>query len=305
MKLLQSILISLLMAVTTASHAVSQDVQVDLLMTKIATALKENRAADALPTLQQLESMAPVLKKPLPETYHYYYVDALDRMGDKDKALSRAAAYLNTYGQKEKHYSQVIEIMGRLQDAADKSATSGKLIHIPGKDYELGEYEVTQGQWKAVMGNNPSHFSNCGDNCPVEEVNWDDIQAFLQKLNAMTGKQYRLPTEAEWVYACYGGSQTEYCGGNNISDVSWYYGNSSNTTHPTGKKFARGYGLYDLSGNVAEWTSDCWEDDCDKRVLRGGSWYSEPQEVRAEYRYGVGVENRDYGLGFRLARTLP
>jgi formylglycine-generating enzyme required for sulfatase activity len=121
------------------------------------------------------------------------------------------------------------------------------------------------------MGDSPSKFSGC-DNCPVEQVSWDDIQTYLQKLNAKTGKQYRLPTEAEWEYACYGGNKTEYCGGNDADLVAWYEGNSGNKTQPVGQKQSNGYGLYDMSGNVWEWTST---------KVRGGAWNYYKRGLRA------------------------
>lgn len=172
-----------------------------------------------------------------------------------------------------------------------------------GKNYAIGKYEVTQTEWQAVMGNNPSRFVSA--NRPVERVSWNDIQTFLQKLNQKTGKSYRLPTEAEWEYACYGGSQSEYCGGNDIDAVAWYSDNSGEHTHPVGQKRANGYGLYDMSGNVWEWMSDCWEGDCAKRVLRGGSWSELAQYVRAAYRFNYAPTFRNnFFNGFRLARTL-
>ena len=155
------------------------------------------------------------------------------------------------------------------------------------KAFALGKYEVTQAQWQAVMGDNPSNFKQCGGNCPVENVSWNDAQAFIQKLNQKTGANYRLPTEAEWEYACKAGQETEYCGGNNIDEVAWY-GNNSQTTHPVGQKQANAFGLYDMSGNAWEWVQDSyhgkyngaptdgteWLGDGAKRVLRGGSWSS-------------------------------
>lgn len=179
------------------------------------------------------------------------------------------------------------------------------MVHIPGKNYELGKYEVTQGQWRAVMGNDPSKFTNCGDTCPVEQVSWNDIQEFLQKLNAKTGRQYRLPSKAEWEYACYGGSQTEYCGGNDINAVAWYEENSNSTTHPVGQKQANGYGLYDMSGNVAEWMENKASNEHDLRYLLGGAWYTSPRSARAANNFGFEPTLRSRGLGFRLARTLP
>lgn len=181
------------------------------------------------------------------------------------------------------------------------------MIAIPGKNYAMGKYEVTQWQWKAVMGGNPSGFGNCGNNCPVENVSWDDIQIFLQKLNARTGKQYRLPTGPEWEYACYGGSQSEYCGGGNLDAVGWYGENSGGTPHPVGQKQANGYGLYDMSGNVYEWMQDCMgSGTCSFRNQRGGSWRSVAYGARADYTMDFqGHGDRRDLIGFRVARTLP
>ena len=174
-----------------------------------------------------------------------------------------------------------------------------------GKPFAIGKYEVTQGEWKAVMGNNPSKFTNCGDTCPVEQVSWNDAQEFIQKLNTKTGKQYRLPTEAEWEYACYGGSQSEYCGGNDVGSVAWDESSSGGHTHPVGQKQANGYGLYDMSGNVWEWMENKYDNEHDWRVLRGGSWNYLPQFERAANRFRNGPASRDFSDGFRLARMLP
>jgi formylglycine-generating enzyme required for sulfatase activity len=191
--------------------------------------------------------------------------------------------------------------------------------------FALGKTEVTQGQWRAVMGSNPSSFSNCGDNCPVENVSWDDAQAFIQKLNARTGKHYRLPSEAEWEYACRAGGQQEYCGGDNLDSVAWYgayanpVGNSAKTTNPVATRQANAFGLYDMSGNVWEWVADSYHDSYNgapsdggewqgggaKRVLRGGSWYFDPQYARAANRDRDEPAIRIISCGFRLARMLP
>jgi formylglycine-generating enzyme required for sulfatase activity len=193
------------------------------------------------------------------------------------------------------------------------------MVPIPGKNYEMEKYEVTQTEWRAVMGSNPSSLSceprtiKCSsDHNPVENVSWDDVQEFLQKLNAMTGKQYRLPTETEWEYACYGGSQTKYCGGNNLDAVGWYQGNSGEDTHPSGQKQANGYGLYDMTGNVWEWMSDCWKGDCASRLVRGSSFYdhslfgASPQfSAEADHRNSYPTAFKIGFIGFRLARTLP
>lgn len=183
-----------------------------------------------------------------------------------------------------------------------------EMVTIPGKNYEMGKHEVTQAEWRAVMGNNPSRFKECGDKCPVEQVSWNEVQEFLAKLNQKTGKQYRLPTVAEWEYACYAGSKTDYCGGNDINKLAWYYDSSSDNkqTHSVGQKQPNAYGLYDMSGNVWEWTADCYTaEDCTKRVVRGGSWFSGAKNTRADSRSRTIASSRSSTDGFRLARTLP
>ncbi|MDE2259473.1 MAG: SUMF1/EgtB/PvdO family nonheme iron enzyme [Betaproteobacteria bacterium] len=188
-------------------------------------------------------------------------------------------------------------------DMGSNNGLSGeKPVHLVtiSQAFAIGKTVVTQGQWRTIMGNNPSHFNNCGENCPVEMVNWNDAQAFIQKLNANTGKQYRLPSEAEWEYACHAGEQQEYCGSNNVDSVAWYNGNSGQTTHPVASKQANAFGLYDMSGNVWEWIEDSWHDsyngapmdgsvwqgDGANRDLRGGSWNGEQQDERAAVRVG-------------------
>jgi formylglycine-generating enzyme required for sulfatase activity len=174
---------------------------------------------------------------------------------------------------------------------------------IPSGGFEIAQTEVTQAQWRAVMGYNPSHFSSCGDDCPVEQVSWGDVQEYLRKLNKLSGKQYRLPTEHEWKHACDGGSSQEYCGSSNLDAVGWYDKNSGNKTHPVGQKQANGYGLYDMSGNVWEWQQDCYNGDCSKRVLRGGSWHYGPGFARSASRDWSSPAGLLVGYGFRLARS--
>lgn len=180
-----------------------------------------------------------------------------------------------------------------------------EMIAIPNQSYEMGKYEITQGQWKAVMGNNPSHFKDCGDTCPVENVSWNDIQVFIQQLNAKTNKSYRLPMEAEWQAACLAGNQTEYCGGSDVNTVAWHNGNSGNTTNPVGQKSPNAYGLYDMSGNVAEWMQDKFDNKHDLLVMRGGSWFFDPKYARAVDRFNNFPAILNDDNGFRLARTLP
>lgn len=187
--------------------------------------------------------------------------------------------------------------------------------------FALGRTEVTQAQWQLIMGSNPSRFSNCGDDCPVENVSWDDALEFVRRMNQKTGKNYRLPSEAEWEYACRAGERHDYCGSDQIERVAWYESNSGGKTHPVAGKQANAWGLYDMSGNVWEWTGDCWNDDyngaptdgsawtagkCSAgRVVRGGSWFNGPQDKRVAKRTGEFTSIRVINSGVRLARTLP
>ena len=176
-----------------------------------------------------------------------------------------------------------------------------------GKFY-IGETQVTQELWKAVMGSNPSAFK--GLRLPVEQVNWNDCQSFVQKLNTITGRVFRLPTEAEWEFAARGGNQSVgliYSGDNTARFVAWYSENSSNTTHPVKQKSPNELGLYDMSGNVWEWTSNNWRNDYSSsednscRVLRGGSWHRLARYVRVSFRYNYTPDSRYNFIGLRLA----
>jgi len=187
----------------------------------------------------------------------------------------------------------------------EQQAIAPEMVKVPGRNFEIGKYEVTQGQWRAVMGSDPVKLSSCGDNCPVEQVSWRDTQEFIDKLNSKTGKKYRLPMGDEWEYACYGGKKSKYCGGDNIDELAWSNRNSEGKIHPVGQKQPNGYGLYDMSGNVDEWTDVCVEGDCAMRELRGGAWDDEPQFVLVPFRDRFIIEGRDEGHGFRLVRTLP
>jgi formylglycine-generating enzyme required for sulfatase activity len=182
------------------------------------------------------------------------------------------------------------------------------------RDFQIGKYEVTQKQWKDVMGSNPSGFKGC-DNCPVEQVSWNDVKKFIQKLNEKTGATWRLPTEAEWEYAARGGRQSNgyvYAGGNDPNKVSWNNSNAGSKTHPVGGKASNELGLYDMSGNVYEWCEDwykpypgCKGSDYtgSSRVFRGGSWDNYPRYCRVANRLNSAPDYRSDYVGFRLART--
>ena len=187
---------------------------------------------------------------------------------------------------------------------------SEKPVHsVTVSSFSIGKYEVTQKLWKAVMGTNPSYFK--GDNLPVENVSWYQVQEFIRKLNAKTGKHYRLPTEAEWEFAARGGNRSrgyKYAGSNDIGTVAWYGSNSGDKTHPVGVKAPNELGIYDMSGNVWEWTSDIWCTDYKSprtgsfRVFCGGGWYFSARYCRVSYRSYNTPDNYYAHLGFRLAQ---
>jgi formylglycine-generating enzyme required for sulfatase activity len=213
--------------------------------------------------------------------------------------------------------------MGSSSGSSDEqhfhSAAFEQPIHwVTLSSFSIGKYEVTQAQWKAIMGTNPSKFAGC-DNCPVENVRWNDVQEFIRKLNAQTGKNFRMPTEAEWEYAAKGGKQSRgytYSGSNDLGSVAWYYDNSQNKTHAVGGKQANELGIYDMSGNVWEWCSD-WHGNYSSysetnptgassglnHVLRGGSWYMDANNCPTKNRFWGNIGNRYHHVGFRL--VLP
>jgi hypothetical protein len=183
-----------------------------------------------------------------------------------------------------------------------------EMIAIPDRNYAISKYEVTQLEWEFAMGRQKGCYNKqtLGADKPALCIGFEDAQKFAFRMNEITGKSYRLPTTTEWEYACYGGAQTSYCGGNDIEKVAWYEGNGRDSKvllHPVGQKQPNGYGLYDMSGSVWEWMGDCWKENCDLRILRGGSFLYYPLAVHDAYIYGRKTEDIDYGI--RLARTLP
>ena len=220
----------------------------------------------------------------------------------------------------EGHFNQIMETSPEYYKNCGEHCTEEQKRAIR-ESSEMGNAESTDN--RIVVDNNPSYFKSCGDECPVEQVSWADAQKYIQKLNAKTGKLYRLPTEAEWEYACRGGTQNEYCGSDNVDSVAWSTGNSNTqgfgkSTHAVATMSANAFGLYDMSGNVWEWVEDSyhasyngapndgsiWTGDGNRHVLRGGAWGSKPQEVRASHRSMIEPVNRG-SVGFRVVRVLP
>jgi formylglycine-generating enzyme required for sulfatase activity len=235
--------------------------------------------------------------------------------------------------------------MGSPSVEIDRFDSEGPVHRVKiSKAFYMGKYEVTQKQWRDVMGTNPSIFK--GDNLPVENVSWNDVQKFIKKLNEKEGlDKYRLPSEVEWEYAARAGTTTSYSYGDDeskLGDYAWYCENSGSRppkkgdylgyeeedwdsnnwngkTHDVGQKKPNPWGLYDLHGNVWEWVQDEWHENYNgapingnswesgngsRRVYRGGSWYSFASFSRSAFRLGDEGVNQYFNLGFRLVRDL-
>ena len=205
--------------------------------------------------------------------------------------------------------------MGATSEQGNDAYNNEKPVHeVTLSDYYMGKYEVRQSEWEAVMGSNPSRFK--GADLPVERVSWEDCHEFIGRLNALTGLNFKLPTEAQWEYAARGGRLSKgykYSGSNNLGEVGWYGSNSGNCTHRVGEKQPNELGLYDMSGNVWEWCEDRYGGysvtsqrdplgaaDGSHRMYRGGSWNSEVRNCRVSVRYDFALGHRYDNLGFRL-----
>ncbi len=274
------------------------------------------------------------------QKYLSKYPHGLHATEARDQIAALAAEALRAAREADPFHDLMIPIKGGTFEMGSNEYDDEKPPHkVTVPDFHLCKYLVTQAQWKQIMGNAPSHFK--GDDLPVETVSWDDVQAFLKKLNEKLPagqKHYRLSSEAEWEYAAKGGNQSEgfkYSGSNDLKEVGWYWENSGDKplsgdwkseevtannckTHPVGQKTPNELGLYDMSGNVREWCQDVWHDDykgapgdgsawekggdSTLRVVRGGSWYYYPIDCRAAYRDGGYAVVRYNDFGFRLAR---
>ncbi|WP_424353255.1 formylglycine-generating enzyme family protein [Methanosarcina mazei] len=213
-------------------------------------------------------------------------------------------------------------LMGSSPEEIGRSYSESPVHRVTIKNpFYIGKYQVTQKQWKTIMGTSPSNFNE--DFRPVELVSWEDVQEFIGKLNAMENTtKYRLPSEAEWEYACRAGKQSRYFFGEDeskLGDYAWYARNAGRKTHPAGRKKPNRWGLYDMCGNVWEWVQDSWHEDYNgapsngsawedgnssNRVSRGGSWYCSTNSCRSASRFSREPEKHLANLGFRLVKEL-
>jgi len=222
--------------------------------------------------------------------------------------IDRTPAGKDGYSQDRK--VQIIVTGNKMEAATTLAGTAPmdiEMVKVPGGGFHfaIGKYHITQAQWDLVMGRNWSRYRNC-DSCPVAYVNWSDIQSFLHKLDSMTGKHYRLPTEAEWEYAAKGGTKSHnymYAGSNDIKEVAWHVWNSNDRCHAVGQKKPNELGIYDMSGNVWQWCSGRIDPAKGDRVLRGGAFFLKPVYCRVGPPH-PGTETPiegNFACGFRVA----
>ncbi|MDR3218079.1 MAG: formylglycine-generating enzyme family protein [Dysgonamonadaceae bacterium] len=242
------------------------------------------------------------------------FVGSIACSQDYRQEADKHSAATNQYGIKMVFVQGGTFMMGCTSEQGNDCDIDAKPAHqVTLSDFYIGQYEVTQKQWKDIMGinANPSYFK--GDSLPVENISWDELQEFIRKLNVRTNKNFRLPTEAEWEYACRGGVESDpykYSGSNMAGKVAWYRENSGGQPHPVGLKSPNKLGLYDMCGNVWEWCSDwkgAYSSDSQtnptgppsgpRRIVRGGSWNSDAWHMRALYRDSSIPGGH---LGFRL-----
>ena len=326
------------------------DIQADRYLIEAERHIGTGDYAAAKAALDRLLALQAAHDLTLPAAFWFKHAQVAYQAGSYADAVESVTRYLTTAGRAGAHYRAALELldqaeagppravrnslgmefvlieagtfaMGSPATESGRSGNEGPVHRVTlSQPFYLGRYEVTQGQWAAVMGDNPSFFSDCGASCPVETVSWEDAQAFIAELNRQEGVPvYRLPLEAEWEYAARAGTQTAYPFGDDagrLGAYAWYMDNSDGEPHPVGQKRPNAWGLYDMLGNVLEWTAD-WYGPYSAgsvtdprgpstgagRVRHGGGWYGTARHCRVAYRAGISPGIRFYNLGLRLART--
>ena len=282
----------------------------------------------------------------IPDAFWFRHAEVSQRIGLHTEAIESATRYVALAGRDGEYYVAALRLLNAAESAQKlvaHSISGMEFVRIPAGEFlmgstsdeargseqpvtrvrisrafELGKHEVTQAEWEAVMGSNPSRFDECGGDCPVERVSWDDVQGFIGRLNSLEGEaRYRLPTEAEWEYAARAGTTADRYAGD-LDAIAWYDENSGGRPQPVGQKAPNAWGLHDMLGNVNEWVQDWYGDypggavtdpggpgSGSYRVVRGGSWFSFARSCRAPYRLIISPGYRINRLGFRLLRIVP
>jgi formylglycine-generating enzyme required for sulfatase activity len=306
------------------SISIEQELKLPLRFRNVHTDLLLDLAVDRSPSVfnKIVEDIVAIIGRVKPESVSTKTAGKHQRgeRRPKEKDASELKKVTNTIGMEFVLIPAGSFKMGGDLDDDEKPIYQVVLSH----PFYLQTTPVTQGQCQRVMGKNPSDFKDCGDSCPVEMVSWLMVQQFIGKLNEKEGSDdYRLPSEAEWEYACRAGTTTEFSFGDDASELvkyAWFYENSDDMTHSVGSKKPNAFGLYDMHGNVWEWVEDDWHDSYDKapddgrawideprgtyRVMRGGGWYNVARDCRSAARGNNHPGYRYAGLGFRLARSI-
>jgi len=286
----------------------------------------ESELKRAVETLDKNEHLCNLLKSKVGrwwladiELRHTLGLASESTLGEKEKSRPGKAEQVADIDEPIRQLQDnMVVIEGGQFDMGSTEAEDEQPVHrVTLQDFEMSAMPVTQAQYEAVMGNNPSRFK--GEDLPVESVSWHDARKFCEMLSKKTGRDYRLPSEAQWEYACRAGSTKRYCFGDDesqLADYAWYAKNSESTTYPVGKKKPNNWGLYDMHGNVWEWCLDHWHesyrnapndgsawqtaDEGSGRVIRGGSWSGSAESCRCSYRGWFSPGDRSGYLGFRV-----
>lgn len=345
------------------------EIELDRLMLKLETAIAGEDLMEALVTTRAIEELHDEHGVDLPHEYRFLKARHYLTISDHHSAIQVVSDYLMLAGREGEHYREALALLNRAErdlaiaeakaerereekEGVEQALAGMQFVRIPAGEFmrqvrgeaqrvritvpfDMGKHEVTQEQWQAVMGTNPSEFSGCG-HCPVENVSWDDVYDFILKVRIATGsRSYRLPTQAEWEHAARAGTQGEYPGGFDwdfvyaagkegrvpplFDAVAWHEGNSGGRTHPVGEKTPNAWGLHDMHGNVSEWTQTWsgWYEDPpalltdpegpaggSHKEIEGCSWEESHLRCSFKARKIGNLNSRSKFAGFRLARTV-
>ena len=327
-------------AAAAAALQLPPDMQADRYLLQAEEQIERRNFAAAKQSLDRILALQEQHGLELPEEFFFRYAEVVERLGLYDEAIEAATKYLTLAGRAGAHYRAALRLLNSAEAEKNNPIADMEFVRVPAGEFLmgstseeassdeqpvtrvrisrafwLGRYEVTQAEWEAVMGRNPSGFDECGPDCPVENVSWEDAQEFIGRLNAAMGdERYRLPTEAEWEYAVRAGTSGGRYG--NLDTIAWYEDNSGLRTHPVGQKAPNAWRLHDMLGNVWEWVGDWYGDypggevtdpqgpaSGSERVGRGGGWGIGARGCRASVRADVSSGARPGVLGFRLLRT--
>ena len=327
-------------AAAAAALQLPPDMQADRYLLQAEEQIERRNFAAAKQSLDRILALQDQHGLELPQEFFFRYAEVVERLGLYDEAIAAVTKYLTLAGRDGAHYRAALRLLNSAEAEKNNPIAAMEFVQVPAgeflmgstseeasyneqpvtrvrisRGFWLGKYEVTQAEWQAVMGSNPSALDECGPDCPVEQVSWDDVQEFIRRLNAAVGvERYRLPTEAEWEYAARAGTSGDRYG--DLDAIAWNRDNSGFRTHPVGQKAPNAWGLYDMLGNVWEWTQDWYGHypggfvtdprgpaSGSGRVSRGGGWHLGAMYCRASFRYNGSPGDRLSYLGFRLLRT--